>query len=96
MGPLVPETNGYINQVVLGMIFIAKALAFSILVETPQYFVIVLNKVYSINFSVKFEYLNFLLSSCAWLVKWHNCNMTNCIIMGITEKFFCNFRTSLQ
>ena len=32
MGPfMVPETNGYINHVVLNIIFIAKALAFSIL-----------------------------------------------------------------
>ena len=30
--PLVPETNGYINQVVLNIIFIAKALEFSILI----------------------------------------------------------------
>ena len=31
MGPLVPETNGYINHVVLNIIFIANALVFSIL-----------------------------------------------------------------
>ena len=34
--PLVPETNGYINQVVLCIIFIAKTLAFNIFSKTTH------------------------------------------------------------
>ena len=50
----------------------------------------------SINFWVKFINFDPLLSPCAWLVKWHNCNLVNNSIIDITEKLslFCNFRAS--
>ena len=45
---------------------------------------------------VKFINFDPLLSPCAWLVKWHNCDLVNNSIVDITEKFslFCNFRAS--
>ena len=45
---------------------------------------------------MKFISFNSLLSPCAWLVKWHNCELVNNSISDITEKFslFCNFRAS--
>ena len=49
--------------------------------------VIEINKISSINFWVKFASF-YILSPCAWLVKWHNCIMTNCVNMGITEELF--------
>ena len=49
-----------------------------------------------INSLVKFTSFKSLLSPCAWLVKWHNCELVNNSISDITEKFslFCNFSAS--
>ena len=49
-----------------------------------------------INSLVKFISFESLLSPCAWLVKWHNCELVNNSVSDITEKFslFCNFSAS--
>ena len=51
--PLVPETNGHIDQHDLNAFSMANTLVFSFLVKNPLHLVFGLNKIFSINFWVE-------------------------------------------
>ena len=95
--PLVPETNGYFNHICLVHNFNCNSpsIWYLCLKSSSIWFLSQINYLVSI-LEWKLDILVFLVFSCAWLVKWHNCNLTNIDIVGITKKLFmfCHCRTS--
>ena len=65
-------------------------------IKNPMHLVFMTKQISRINSLVKFISFESLLSPCAWLVKWHNCELVHNSISDITEKFslFCNFSAS--
>ena len=77
MGPFSTWDNGYINHICLVHNFNCNSSSIWYLSQ---------NKILGTNFWVKFAYFDLLLSPLCLVGEM--CNMTNCIIMGITEKLF--------
>ena len=107
MGPFVPKTNGYFNQMCPDHFLYCNSLGvwyscsknlykYPIPLKNPLHLVFMAIQLHSINFLLKFITFDPLLSPHAWLVKWHNCDLVNNSITDITEKFslFCNCRAS--